>query len=615
MGVALVLGSAGSALPSTPSVATTSTPTKLVAFSSCDTAVEGFRRAATPYVTAYGFRSGPPRGPWRALENITEQATQPQEAAGAAGPDHSTTNVHEAGVDEPDLVKTDGRRIVSVADGKLRVLDVAARGLAGTLDLPAGPTAELLVHGDRALVVHGSPGIPADIGWTGGNTQLLLVDLSGEPRKIGTLKLEGSYVDSRSIDAVARVVIRSAPQLPFVTPEPKRSIDQAWHHNRDIVARSSIDDWLPRYELDQGGERRSGLLVDCEHVSHPTTYSGTSMLTVLTFDLERELGTGDPVSIVADGDTVYGNHSHLYVADDHLPWMMPRRAVSMRQREMATDIHQFDISQPGPPRHLASGTVRGRLLNQYSLSEHDGHLRVATTLSAPDEPATGSSNSVTVLAGQEGKLVEVGRLDGLGIGERIHAVRFLGPTGYVVTFRQVDPLYTLDLSDPRRPRAVGELKITGYSAYLHPVGEGRVLGVGQEATLQGRALGTQISLFDTSDPARPTRIATHQVPSTRSEVEDDPHAFLYWPATGHIVVSVYGRPRGVSQGMVATGALVLRLEDNALTEIGFLHHPGERYGGPRRALMIGNTLWTVANSGALASDPDTLEQRAWIHFG
>ena len=102
--------------------------------------------------------------------------------------------------------------------------------------------------------------------------------------------------------------------------------------------------------------------------------------------------------------------------------------------------------------------------------------------------------------------MQAGRIGGLGKGERVYSVRFVGDTGYVVTFRQIDPLYTLDLADPERPRVLGELKIPGYSAYLHPIGEGLLLGVGQDATEEGRPTGTQISIFDVSDLRRPTRV-------------------------------------------------------------------------------------------------------------
>src|SRR5262249_36601897 len=150
---------------------------------------------------------------------------------------------------------------------------------------------------------------------------------------------------------------------------------------------------------------------------------------------------------------------------------------------------------------------------------------------APPWGGTGTAqSSVYVLHQQGGTLGQMGHVDGLGTGERIYAVRFVGPVGYVVTFRQTDPLYTVDLRDPAHPKVIGELKINGYSAYLHPVGDNRLIGIGQEADANGRVQGTQLSLFDVSDPAQPKRLAQYHVQFGHSEAEFDPHAFLYWPA-------------------------------------------------------------------------------------
>jgi Beta propeller domain len=135
---------------------------------------------------------------------------------------------------------------------------------------------------------------------------------------------------------------------------------------------------------------------------------------------------------------------------------------------------------------------------------------------------------VTVLDQRDGALRQIGQVGGLGQGERIFAVRFIGPAGYVVTFRQVDPLYVVDLERPAQPVVRGELKIRGYSAYLHPVGPGLLLGVGQDATDAGAQLGTQLSLFDVSDPSNPRRLHQAAVAGASSQAEFDHHAFLWW---------------------------------------------------------------------------------------
>lgn len=217
-------------------------------------------------------------------------------------------------------------------------------------------------------------------------------------------------------------------------------------------------------------------------------------------------------------------------------------------------------------------------------------------------------------------LTETGRVTGLGKGERIYAVRFVAGTGYVVTFRQTDPLYTVDLSRPAAPRVVGELKISGYSAYLHPVDGNRLLGIGQEASEQGRVQGTQVSLFDVSDPARPNRLAQHHVRQGQSEAEYDPHAFLYWPADRLVVVplTAYDDTATPTGKMPTQGALALRVTERGFTQLGVVEHTREagpeQTGMIRRSLVVNGVLWTVSDTGLKASQLSTMETTGWVEL-
>ena len=589
--------------------AVTTGPVELVAYDSCDEVLSQFKAAERPHLAEYG-RGGGWYGTTGGVVMNSEDGVAPgaQKAAPAPAqanvPTHSTTNVQEAGVDEPDLVKTDGKRIVTVVDGTLRVVDVASRKVTGSLSLPGTATSQLMLSGDRALVVTTSfammdkPLVPNDFAPAGG-ASLVLVDLTGTPTVLGTLSVDGTYVDARQIGGVARVVVSSSPRINYVYPDGVRTTAQTEKENEGILESAPVSSWLPHYELTTPTSRSDGTLVDCSKVSFPRRPTASSLLTVLTLDLAAALGTGDPVSIVAAGDTVYGSEQNLYVADQYQ--VFPGRGKVAASP--TTAIHQFDISQAGPPKHVASGVVQGTPLNKYSFSEYQGHLRVATT-SGFDR--TSSQSSVTVLKRDGDTLAQVGKVDGLGVGERIYSVRFLGAVGYVVTFQQTDPLYTLDLADPAKPRVVGELKINGYSAYLHPAGDGRLIGVGQDATGQGRTTGTQVSLFDVHDPAKPERLAQYHLPGAYSEAEYDPHAFLYWPTTGLLVLPV------TDQGGDDGGSLVLRLSGNGFSELGTVRHPT---GTLRRALVIGDDLWTVSDAGLMATSGDRATQLAWVPFG
>lgn len=596
----------------------------LVAFDSCDAALRGFHRAALKRVGPYGL---PGSGFGREGVMVADGVTAEAMAAGAnQAPRHSTTNIHEPGADEPDLVKTDGRRLITVADSTLRVIDTRAKAVTASVDLP-GYAHSLLLHGDRALVMtHGEHFGPAADGpdSSGEGARMVLVDVTGAGAIVGSLAVDGRYVDARMSGSVARVVVHSGPRLDFTFPrrDGPAAEARAADKNRSVVAASTLADWVPRFVLERGGKRSTGQLVDCASISHPKPEPGPSLLTVLTFDLAGRFGTGDPMSITADGaGAVYGTPTSLYVADagmahDVLPL---QRSGSSPRHEQRTRVYQFDIAGSGKPRYLASGSVKGGLLNQYSMSEHGSHLRIATTIDdrrCCEQRTPKSESVVSVLARQDDKLVRVGHVGGLGKGERIYSVRFLGDVGYVVTFRQTDPLYRLDLSDPHRPRVTGELKITGYSAYLHPLSGDRLLGVGQEATETGRTTGLQVSLFDVGDPGQPRRVAQHQLAHAHSEAEFDPHAFLYWPARGLLVLPILSWSEFGDGG---SRALVLRVSEGAITEVGEVFHPANRHGKftseVRRSVVIGDALWTISQVGAMVTGIDTLTQRAWLPFG
>ncbi|MBV9822723.1 MAG: beta-propeller domain-containing protein, partial [Actinobacteria bacterium] len=503
---------------------------RLVAFDSCQQLEADLKRAAKASVGPYGFPGTGVMPEAIAVGGARTLADSAKAAAPPPGPAYSQTNNHEADADEPDIVKTDGRRIVTVDNGTLRVVDAATRRQTGKLALPiqgTGGPVELLLSGDVALVL-----IPGGMGRyvtykrmpVTNDPQVISVDLSGQPRIISRYKGEGDLVDARLTGGTARIVLRTTPRITFPDPIGREDDDRV-DLNREAIDRADVGAWLPSWEVTTGATTRKGR-ADCARVSRPTDFSGASLVSVLTFDLSKpELGDGTPVTVAADSDTVYATGSSLYLAGDQrwrLDMFKGRAAMPVRQE---TDLYRFTLTGNQPPVYAAAGTVPGFLINQYALSEWDGHLRVATTNQEAGQSA------VRVLRQDGDKLKQVGMVDGLGKGEQIYSVRFIGPRGYVVTFRQTDPLYSVDLSNPAKPEVTGELKITGYSAHLQPAGDGRLIGVGQEADADGRVQGTQVSLFDVSNPAEPRRLAQHKIPGGSSEAEWDPHALLWWPAT------------------------------------------------------------------------------------
>ncbi len=712
----------------------------LVRFTSCADALRNLRAAASKaagpggFAVSGGARAAPGAGAPAGAQAAASDGGAGQAAAGGAGAGRSSgaaalgtysgTNTAEAGVDEPDLVKTDGRRIVTVIGGVLRVVGARARQLTGVLDLAAtagagGATpASLLLAGNHALVLfdQGYPVVgapvpslppqagPPDAGGTGqagsmpraglsagaaaaqpgsapsgpamptpiSGPRLVLIDLSPPtPRIISEYTMDGALVDARQVGSVARVVVHSTPRVSF-PPGPAQGTQERTAANWAAITHAPPGAWLPRYALTTGNVQRTGQ-VDCAAASHPAavTYSGTSMLTMLTFDLNSgTLGDGQPVTVVADGDTVYSNGTSLYIANDR-QWTMPPAgalpsagavpgdmpgatqdpapatapaaatpAGSPALPQQYTGLYRFDISGPGRPVYEASGTVPGWLLGssgmaQYALSEWNGALRVATTTDGTFAGWSGQPprSAVYVLEQAGDQLAIIGKVGGLGQGEQIYAVRFAGPVGYMATFRQTDPLYTIDLSDPAQPRVAGELRLSGYSAYLDPIDATHLIGVGQDANALGQTQGTQISLFDVSDLAAPVRLAVYHLQFGHSEAEFDPHAFLYWPASRLLVIPVQlpsavmpgpnPGPGPVPQGKQVppwpvSEAVVLHTGDRTITELGTITHPavpGFPAGGQiRRSLVIGGALWTLSGTGLKANELASLAPLGWVPF-
>jgi uncharacterized secreted protein with C-terminal beta-propeller domain len=390
-----------------------------------------------------------------------------------------------------------------------------------------------------------------------------------------TMEVPGRFVDARQNGAVARLVIDSVPQ-PVEDPSSAGV--------RDFLGRTVLKSKL-------SGKTFRRNLAPCDAVTRPAQFSGLDVLAILTVDLDRGMYSLDRDGVMAGAQVVYGSAGSLYVASRR--YIRSVETGGQVPDGVQTEIHRFDIADPTKTVYRASGTVPGFILNNYALSEHEGKLRVATTEEPSWASTTPGQSTVTVLDQQANRLVRIGSVTGLGVNERIYAVRFMGDRGYVVTFRQVDPLYTLDLKDPTAPKVVGELKIPGYSAYLHPVAENRLLGIGREGA------NVQASLFDVSNFAAPQRVALLPLGPGSTPVEGEPHAFLFWPKTNLAVV-----PLDTYGDTPFTGATGIWVGPNALGEVGRVTHANPERGQVpiERSFVIGDRLYTLSYLGVLSSN-------------
>jgi hypothetical protein len=578
----------------------------------------------------------------------TPSAASAAPAAGgaASSPSFSTTNDQEAGVDEPDIAKTDGSTIFTVAQDKLEAVSVGGPTphLSGTLDLGAnGANAQLLLSGSRLLVIS-TPAfavpllraaVPAAVQaspyWAyGAQTVITEVDVH-DPSAMAvtqTMTVDGRFVDARQSGSSARIVISSAPHA-IVEPQ--------------LAGRTN--GWVPTWKFADArtGRRFTRQIAACGDIRRPVQFSGLGMLNILTVDFGKGLQAAQSTSLMADAQIVYGSQSSLYIATQQ--WMSPQLSVGQLPSSQDTVIDKFDVTDPDTTTYVASGEVPGYLLNQFSLSEYGGYLRVAST-SRPiwwgtSPPQALSQSYVTDLAQQGGVLVPVGQVSGLGQGEQIYSVRFVGNTGYVVTYRQVDPLYTIDLSTPTAPRVVGQLDLEGYSSYLHPLTNGLLLGVGQDvSTATNEPTGTQLELFDVSDPSSPKLLAKATLGAgSSSQATYDHHAFLYWPPTDLVVLPVQSYPIGIvvpggpprlpaqpqpqqlplqpaQPVQPFTGALAFRVTGAGITQLAQIAQDAVNGSVPaiERSIVVGDRLFTVSDEGIMASSLDTLARQAFVSF-
>ncbi len=528
------------------------------------------------------------------------------------------TNNQEQGVDEGDLVKTDGRRLVTLStDGVLRVV-VLDDEPAIDAELPilpvsnsfGGQQGELLLRGDELVAVAGL--------WDSGSpvTHIIRVDLSDAtaPRVMEQVRVAGGPVATRMVDGRIRIVLRPLLGGPIVEPMPtpvepptETTVPDTSAPDTTVPSTTVPDTsastttttepgatstttsapeadgvsaeaarLLPQRFTAAGATEPLGGCDDVVMPPAPATAAGTiaagtspgfagdssigsamtvdgsypasSAVTVLT--VGDTLGDLSPITVEGGAETVYASTDALYTT-----------ATAYGADGPVTAVHRFDLAADGPAAYTGSGLVPGALLNQYSLSDRDGALRVVTTATTttdavPDDSIRNgraeevmprsfdrrmtTAGRITVLRPDDaGTLREVGHLDDLGVDEQVKSVRFIEDRAYVVTFRQTDPLFAVDLSDDSAPKLLGELKLPGFSEYLHPIGDGRLLGIGSEADEDtGGVTGFKATLFDVSDPTDPKELDSYVEAGASSAVGYDPHSFTWDPVRRQAIVPV-----------------------------------------------------------------------------
>ncbi len=571
--------------------------------------------------------------------------------------DYSDTNVQEEGVDEPDLVKTDGEFIYVAQRGELTVLDSwppEDTSKIASLELEDGDPFSMFLLEDRILLYSHAWNPFGDAGddhRSGYGTRMTLVDVSDRtsPVVLRETIVEGWFVNARRIDDEVYTVVDAWMGLPWelwdlVWDEDLGLPDMNWEAEEEVqeatrdeareilaplveawvASKNAEDDLLPRQVESVAGQLGSPEpLMGCTDLYRPAELSSPSVLSVVHMDMATG-ATGSELSatgLMSEGWTVYASRTSLYVAQSSWWWWWGWGDLDLR-----THIHRFDLAGERT-EYAASGAVPGWILNQFSMSEYDGHLRVATTdvdwwWGTGVEEGELPANNVFVLDFQGTEMPVIGQVRGIAPEEQIRAVRFLGEKGFVVTFQQIDPLFTIDLSDPRSPTVVGELEIPGFSAYLHPLEDDHLLAIGMDGTMDGQITGLAVSLFDVSDFANPTLADKWTLESddwSWSEALWNHHAFTFHRDVLSFPAYIYEDGQGFS-GLIAIGVDT----DEGLTELGRVDHAdlvngsvclwGEDncgdwywYAQMRRSVVIEDNLYSLSDYGLKVNELETPE--------
>jgi hypothetical protein len=476
----------------------------------------------------------------------------------------SNTNVQVPGIDEPDIVKTDGRHIYILHGRELIVLDAwpaAETAIAQRFAIEGDP-AEMFVQSGKAVVfsrVWDETGVLAQPGDDEASdikryydfrsfTKITQLDVTRTPlMSERETYIEGDYNSARRYDDVVRAVIQSyrAPYFyggsieyrdPWNRPYSQEQIDEqvdAWRARTLAAAESTlIADWLP-IERERVGGELSAPAYRCSDFYLPGDANDDGGITSLvSFALREPDGALGGAIVLGGASYTYSSESSFVLARTDWAWS---RANGEGER---TSLHLFAIDG-ADTRYDGVGSVPGSLVNQFSIDERDGVLRVATNrwlqnsfiplepvAAAPDaDPAPEppplppeeegarkqTDSRVFTLRAERGALVPIGSSEPLGEdGESIQSTRFIGDRAYVVTYEQVDPLIVLDLSDPAQPTVLGHVEIPGFSEYMHPIDDDHLLTIGRNADSDGRVRGLQLQIFDVSDATAPARIHRHE---------------------------------------------------------------------------------------------------------
>ncbi len=508
---------------------------------------------------------------------------------------YSTTNIQVKGVDEPDFIKNDGKYIYLINKNTLTMVDAyPAQNVSIISQTPIeGDVSDIFLNGERLVFFTGKngqgwikpSGSVAPIRSTEYQTHALVYSVldRAHPALLRDIIIPGKYQNARMIDSNIYVLNKeSRSSGDYHMPDLSDG-------NKEIAIRNI---WSPRVP--------------------PDNYEFYSLS---SFNIYNEAQPTAESFLLGRESTLYVSPGNVYIAYKNQPVNTPGYQ-SVQQESV---IHRFTIKE-GQILYKATGIFPGYLLNQFSLDEFEGNLRVATT---NDEIGAnkGRSNGVYVL---DPDLTVIGRLDHLAFGEKIYSARFMGDILYMVTFKAMDPLYVIDLSNPKNPGILGELKIPGYSDYLHPYDESHLIGIGKD-TIQNQwgvsASGIKIALFDVSNLTNPLEV-DHIIIGEKgsdSEILRDHRAFLLDQNKNVMVIPIKEITNFPTPGSQYNGSYIPSIWQGTYVygidpAKGFIakgrvtqekigpNNYSESGSAVKRSLLMDNILYTISHQNIIATD-------------
>ncbi|MBI2675216.1 MAG: beta-propeller domain-containing protein [Candidatus Aenigmarchaeota archaeon] len=619
----------------------------LPTFDSCNSIVSAFKESGN-----YGYAGDMMLG----IGAVRTMASASKEAGSGAVPaPYSATNVQVQGVDEADIVKTDGRYMYIISGGRLVIAyayPAEEAKIESETKLGKLTPAEMFIDGDRLLVFGSTyeqieppvyrpqaeeaaiegrsiarPDIypyPYSISLT--TAQLWDISDRKNPKMLRAVDFEGSYLSSRKIGSDAYFVVNSYPR----------------YYAQPLESNATI---MPYYRDSRYSGQKFSNIAGCSDVAYFPPVQARNFITIASMSMADEKKEVEKHTIAAGGQNIYASSQNLYVAEVQYPRWRPwpvkvaEAVVPPVQEEQKTIVHKFALDS-GKISYTGQGEAKGWILNQFSMDEHRDYFRIATTRGHSWESDKPSVSNVYIL---DKDMKAAGSLEGLAPGEQIYSVRFMGDRAYIVTFKKVDPLFVLDLSDPNDPKVLGKLKIPGYSDYLHPYDESHIIGVGKEAAEAEEGdfawyQGMKIAIFDVSDVENPKEL--HKIGigdrGTDSEALHNHKAFLFDKERQLLVIPVLlaeikdktGRPANEYGNFVFQGAYVYRItlengfelrgrithfkDDDAFKKSGYwFYGPGYSV---QRSLYIRDVLYTVSQKMIKASSLGDLTEIKYLEI-